>query len=104
MTVIVPDADAAAAPTAGFPPTLTRRRNAVATQAGCRHHDDSRHESDTGHMPYLEDSTPDPTHARRPDFSRVRTQGSLVVDVAGVAGRVEDLIRTHHKERHDEDV
>ena len=39
-------------------------------------------------MPYLEDSTPDPTHARRPDFSRARTQGSLVVDVAGVAGRV----------------
>ena len=39
-------------------------------------------------MPYLEDSTPDPTHARRPDFSRVRTQGSLVVDVASVVERV----------------
>ena len=33
-----------------------------------------------------------------------QVQGPLVVDVAGVAGRVEDLIRTHHKERHDEDV
>ena len=50
-------------------------------------------------MPYLEDSTPDPTHARKPDFSRARTQGSLVVDVAGVAGRVEDLIPTHAARR-----
>ena len=55
-------------------------------------------------MRYHEDMTQEPTHARRPDFSRARTQGPLVVDVAGVAGRAEDLIRTHHKERHDEDV
>ena len=28
----------------------------------------------------------------------------VVVDVAGVAGRVEGLIRTHYKERHNEHV
>ena len=35
-----------------------------------RHPEDKKCESDTGHMPYLEDSTPDPTQPRRPDFSR----------------------------------
>ena len=42
-----------------------------------RHFEDRRYESvtctGTGYMPYLEDSTPDPTQAHRPDFSRART-------------------------------
>ena len=78
-----------------------------------RHPKDRKYESGTGHMPYHEDMTQEPTHARRPDFSRARTQaplvlsacpasswiiaqvqGPLVVDVAGVAGRVECLILT----------
>ena len=39
-------------------------------------------------MPYLEDGTQDPAQARRPDFSRARTQGSPVAGVASVVGRV----------------
>ena len=118
--------------------STSERRHAAATQAGCkypgcraigppgpimsrasspttnplvgRHPKDRKYESGTGHMPYHEDMTQEPTHARRPDFSRARTQAPLVLSacpasswiiaqvqgplVVDVAGRVECLILT----------